>query len=79
MFYNNDTIYALNVTKKCVDIIRKPTDDWIVTDAIALQIAEIHPSVTMVVTPSSVYICNYNNDVYQYSFNGTLLQTIGIN
>ena len=79
VFYNNDTIYALNVTKKCADIIRKPADEWIVTYAIPLQIEEIHPSVTMVVTPSCVYICNYNNDVYQYSFNGALLQTIRIN
>ena len=79
VFYSNDTIYALNVTKKFVEIIRKAADVWMVTKTISLQLEKIHTSANMVVTPSCVYICNYNNDVYQYSFNGALLQTIKIN
>ena len=78
VFHSNDTIYALNVTKQCFEIIRKAANEWTVTKTIALQIEVIHVSATMVVTPSSVYICNHNNNVYQYSFNGELLQTVTI-
>ena len=78
VFYSNDTIYALNITKKCVEIIRKGAYKWIVANLIALKIADMEPSATMLVTPSCVYVCNYNNKVFRCNFNGALPQTLSI-
>ena len=69
----------MNVTKKCVEIIRKAADEWTVTKTIALPVGEIHVSATMVITPSCVYVCNQTNAVHQYSFNGALLQPVTVN
>ena len=49
VYYSNDTIYSLNVTKKSVQIFMKVATWWMVKTTIALHIGEIHTAATMLV------------------------------
>ena len=76
VFYHNNTLYAVNVVKKQVEILRKPAIAWQVTGTIDMSVDYIHTSATLVMTSSMVNVCNQKSEVRQYSFDGTLVQTV---
>ena len=72
-------IFAMNISKSRVDIFsRKPTN-WILTKTIELQTTDTHGASTMMVTPRSVFVCNFSTDVNRYDFgaaNATTMQQL---
>ena len=80
VFYHGNSLYALNDAKKQVEIVSKENNTWQVASTVRLPVRKIvQSSATLVMTPRMINVCNYNDAVLQYSFDGALLHTVTVN